>query len=231
VRILLVDRDADVLDALGAAVRLHWRGVAVAAARDGRRALELFDEHRPDVVVLDVSAPGAGGFGVLERIRRASDVPVLVTGGASETDHVRGLELGADQYVARPFSAPVLLARVRALARRSHAQAPARALPDVAAGPMSIDFERREVRLEGRPVELAPAEYRLLYHLARNGGRYLSHDALMDAVWRGKWGASANNLKALVNRLRAKIEPGHLGVRFIENQRGVGYRFVRPPTA
>jgi DNA-binding response OmpR family regulator len=227
VKVLLADDDPDVLDAVATALRFHWRDVTVITGYNGEQALELFFEHEPDVVVLDVGMPVMNGFGVLERIRRTSDTPVLfLTGRPSEIDQVRGLELGADEYVLKPFSHLVLLARIRALMRRTRAQPPSRALPDFTSGPLSIDFELRRVRLDGRIVELAPAEYRLLYHLARNSGRFLSHEALLELIWKTDWGASANNLKALVSRLRTKIEPPSSGFRFIENQRGVGYRFA-----
>jgi DNA-binding response OmpR family regulator len=228
-KILLVDDEADVVDALTVAARFHWRDVTVIPAYSGDQALALFYQHEPDVVVLDVSMPGMNGFDVLAQIRRTSDVAVLLlTGRVSEADQVRGLELGADQYVVKPFSHLVLLARIRSMMRRARAAPPARALPDFTAGSLTIDFELRQVHLAGRVVELAPAEYRLLYHLARNPGHFLSHEALLERIWHGEWGASNNNLKALVSRLRGKVEPNAASTRYIENQRGVGYRLVVP---
>ncbi len=228
-KILLADDDPDIVDAVSVAARFHWRDVTVISAYNGEQALELFLEHEPDVVVLDVSMPRLSGFEVLAQIRRTSDTPVLfLSGRLSEADQIRGLELGADEYVLKPFSHLVLLARIRALVRRTRAQPPSRTLPDFVAGPLSIDFELRKVRLGDDVVDLAPAEYRLLYHLVRNSGRFLSHEALLELIWKADWGASTNNLKALVSRLRSKIEPPSSTARFIENQRGVGYRFVAP---
>ena len=229
VKILVVDDDAELVEAVAVAARFHWRDVEVLAAYGGEQGLDLFYQGEPDVVVLDLAMPGRGGLEVLQEIRRTSDAPVLILSArGAEADQVRALEMGADEYVLKPFGHLALLARIKALVRRAKMAPPARALPDFAAGPLSVDFEAQEVRLGGRPVALAPAEYRLLYHLVRNAGRLMTHEALLERVWGTEWGASTNNLKALVSRLRAKIEPDPGGPRFIENLRGLGYRFVAP---
>ena len=228
-KILVVDDDPELVEAVAVAARFHWRDVEVLAAYGGDQGLDLFYQGEPDVVVLDLAMPGRGGLEVLQEIRRTSDAPILILSArGSEADQVRALELGADEYVLKPFGHLALLARIKALVRRAKMAPPARALPDFAAGPLSVDFEAQEVRLGGRPVALAPAEYRLLYHLVRNAGRLMTHEALLERVWGTEWGASPNNLKALVSRLRAKIEPDPHGPRFIENLRGLGYRFVAP---
>jgi DNA-binding response OmpR family regulator len=226
VRILLVDDDPDIVDALSVCIRFQRRDAHVLGADNGQQALELFYDHPPDMVVLDVTMPRLNGFEVLARIRRVSEVPVLLlTGRAAEEDQVHGLEMGADEYVTKPFSHLVLLARIHALLRRARSAAPDLTVADFSIGPLAIDAERRRVRLDGRPVELTPAEYRLLYHLARNPGHVLGRDALLALVWGDAAAVSSTNLKALVSRLRAKIEPDG-SPTLIENVRGMGYRLT-----
>jgi DNA-binding response OmpR family regulator len=226
-KVLIVDDDAEVVDAVGVALQFHWPDVLVLSATGADQGAELFYQHDPDLVLLDVSMPGRNGFELLREIRRVSDAPVLMlTGRADETDVVRGLDLGADDYLTKPFSHLELLARIKAVTRRTRLAAPGRAAPDFAAGDLAVGFEAQEVRLRGAAVALTPAEYRLLYHLVRNAGRVLPHQVLLERVWGAEWGATTNNLKALVSRLRAKLEVD--GQRFIENERGLGYRFVRP---
>jgi two-component system phosphate regulon response regulator PhoB len=229
VKILVVDDEAEVVDVVAVAARFQWPDVTTISAYGGEHGLELFYKEAPDVVVLDVAMPGTTGFEVLRRIRQTSDVPViLLTGRTAEADQVRGLELGADEYVTKPFGPMVLLARIRALVRRARAIPPARASNDLKVGALTMDFTAREVRLSGQPVSLGPAEYRLLYHLASHAGRFLDHRELSHLVWGSDWSATGNNVKSLVNRLRAKIDLGSGAANLIENRRGVGYRFVDP---
>jgi two-component system, OmpR family, KDP operon response regulator KdpE len=227
-KILLVDDDPHILDALAVGLGLQWQDAEVLTAVDGEAGLEAFYRHEPDVVVLDVTMPRKSGFEVLGEIRRVSDVPVLMlTARGEEADQVRGLELGADDYLVKPFSHLVLLARIRAVLRRAELPPPVRALPDFAAGELAINFQSHEVTVRGEPVKLTPVEYKLLYHLARNAGRVLPHQALLDRVWGAEYLATPEYLKVFVSRLRSKLErPG--GPRYIETERGLGYCFVRP---
>jgi two-component system KDP operon response regulator KdpE len=203
----------------------------VIPATDGEAALHLFYEHDPDVVVLDVAMPGKNGFEVLQEIRRTSDVPVIMlTARTEEIDQVRGLELGADDYVVKPFSHLALLARVKAVLRRAELPPPVRTLPDFVAGDLAINFQNHQVTVRGEPKKLTPVEYKLLYHLVRNAGRLMPHQALLDRVWGPDYGATPDYLKVFVSRLRAKIELDS-GPHFIENERGVGYRFISPKDA
>ena len=160
--------------------------------------------------MLDVTMPRKNGFEVLQEIRRVSDVPVIMlTARGEEIDQVRGLELGADDYVVKPFSHLALLARIKAVLRRAELPPPAQALPDFAAGDLAINFQNHEVTLRGEPVKLTPVEYKLLYHLVRNAGRLMPHQALLDRVWGADYGATTDHLKVFVSRLRAKMErPG-----------------------
>jgi DNA-binding response OmpR family regulator len=230
-KILVVDDDPHILDALTVGLALQWPECEVLAARDGEEGLEMFFDREPNVVVLDVNMPRKNGFEVLQAIRRVSDVPVLMlTARGEEAAQVRGLELGADDYLVKPFSHLVLLARIRAVLRRAELPPPAEALPDFAAGPLAIHFGDHRVTVDGAPVKLTPVEYKLLYHLARNAGRVMPHQALLDRVWGADYLASTEYLKVFISRLRAKLErPG--GPRYIETERGLGYRFVRPKDA
>jgi DNA-binding response OmpR family regulator len=227
-KILLVDDDPQILDALSVGLQLQWQDCEVVTAADGEAGEQAFFDHAPDVVVLDVAMPGKSGFEVLRAIRRISDVPVLmVTARGEEHDQVRGLELGADDYVVKPFGHLALLARIRAVLRRAELPPPVDAQPDFVAGDLAINFQDHQVTLRGEPVKLTPVEYKLLYHLARNAGRLLPHQALLDRVWGEDYGATTHHLKVFVSRLRAKLEPPG-GAHYIETERGVGYRFVRP---
>jgi DNA-binding response OmpR family regulator len=228
-RILLVDDDPHLLEALALGLQLQWPGCEVVTAADGAAGERAFFARAPDVVVLDVALRGGRGFEVLRAIRRVSDVPVLVvTARGEEPDQLRGLELGADDYLVKPFGHLALLARVRAVLRRAELPPPARARPDVVAGDLAIDFRGHRVTLRGEPVPLTPVEYKLLSHLARNAGRLLPHQALLDRVWGADDGATTRHLEVAIGRLRRKLESGG-GARYLETERGVGYRFVRPP--
>ncbi len=230
-KILVVDDDPHILDAVTVGFQLQWQDAEVVPAADGEAGLRAFYEHDPDVVVLDVALPGKNGFEVLQEIRRVSDVPVIMlTARGEEMDQVRGLELGADDYVVKPFSHLALLARIKAVLRRAELPPPVRALPDFMAGDLAINFQNHQVTLKGETVRLTPVEYKLLYHLVRNAGRLMPHQVLLDRVWGDNYGATTDYLKVFISRLRAKIEPSG-GPRFIETERGLGYRFVRPREA
>jgi DNA-binding response OmpR family regulator len=222
VKVLLVDDDADLADAVAVALRFHWPDSAVLTARDGDHALELLRTGAPDVVLLDVVMPGRSGFAVLDAIRRVSDVPVLLmTGLTGATDEVRGLELGADDYVTKPFHHLTLLARIKAVLRRARGDEAA----TLSVGGLTIEQDTATVRLHEREVRLAPRELRLLVHLSRSPGRVVAREALLEAVWPSNWGASVNDLKVLVGRLRARLAPlGADAAGAIENVRGRGYR-------
>jgi DNA-binding response OmpR family regulator len=227
-KILVVDDDPQILDAVTVGLQLQWQDAEVLSAADGEQGLKVFYEQNPDVVVLDVTMPRKNGFEVLQDIRRVSDVPVIMlTARGEDTDQVRGLETGADDYVTKPFSHLALLARIKAVLRRAELPQPSSALPDFQAGDLAINFQNHQVTRRGEPVKLTPVEFKLLYHLVRNVGRLMPHEALLDRVWGADYGATNDYLKVYVSRLRAKLEePG--GPHYIETERGLGYRFVRP---
>ena len=227
VKILLVDDDAQLREVVQIGFRLQWPESRVVVAADGPAALRAFAEQRPDVVLLDVALPGQDGFAVLRAIRRQSAVPVIMlTARGEELDQVRGLELGADEYVVKPFSLLALLARVKAVLRRS-TLGTAGAQPYIVVGDLTIDGQGHQVTLGGEPVPLTPVEYQLLSLLAQNAGRVLPHQVLLDGVWGDDYDAPRDYLKAFISRLRAKLERQG-GPHHIETVRGVGYRFVGP---
>jgi two-component system KDP operon response regulator KdpE len=229
-KILLVDDDRQIVEGIRAAVRPQCHNAELLTAMSGETGLRIFFEHDPDIVLLEIALPELSGFNVLHQIRRASDVPVLiVTVRADEGDQVRGLELGPDEYVTKPCGYLALIARIRAVLRRAELLPPVRALPDLVVGDLVVNFRDRDVSVHGQRVKLTPFEFKLLYHLARNAGHLMPHDALIDRVWGTEYGHTPDHLKVFISRLRSKIErPG--GLRYIETERGAGYSCVRPDT-
>jgi two-component system KDP operon response regulator KdpE len=228
-KILIVDDDRDLLEALSLGLQLQWQGTDVIAASDGESGLTKFREERPDVVLLDVGLPGRDGFDVLRNIRQESDVPVvMLTARGDELDKVRGFEMGADDYVTKPFSPLELLARIKAILRRAELPPPVSALPSFVAGDLAVNFDSREVTVRGRLIQLTNYEYRLLYQLVRNAGHVVPRDALLARVWGDDYRAEGDYLKVYVSRLRGKIEDNPARPRYILTERGVGYRFARP---
>src|SRR5579864_5358642 len=230
-KILVIDDDPSLREALQIGVQFQWEDAEVVTAADGEEGLERFFQDEPDVVLLDVAMPHMNGFEVLEHIRRVSDVPIIMlTARGEELDQVRGLELGADDYVAKPFSYLALMARIKAVLRRAELPGPVDSLPDFTAGELAIHFQNQEVTLAGDAVKLTPVEYKLLYHLVRNAGHLMPHQALLDRVWGSDYDAGPEYLKVFISRLRAKLrKPG--GAEYIETERGRGYRFLRPREA
>jgi len=228
-KILVVDDDVSIRDALSVTLPLQWDTVTVVTADGGEAALRAFSEQDPDVVLLDVSLPDVSGFEVLRRIRRISDVPVLMlTAHGGEMDQVRGLELGADEYITKPFGAMALMARIKAVLRRAGLPARTRSAADVVVGPLAVQFQSRRVTVHGQLIHLTPVEFKLLYHLARNAGHLLMHEALVDRVWGTESVHTADHLKVFISRIRAKLDRAG-GPSFIETERRLGYSFVHQP--
>jgi len=208
-------------------VRLHMemKGARVIEANDGATALEKVREQLPDLVVLDVMMPGMDGFETLRALRAFSDVPVIMlTVQAEEADRVRGLDLGADDYIGKPFSPAELVSRAQAVLRR--VQTPADRRVVVVDDDLQIDFGAREAIARGKRVKLRPTEWRLLYHLVQNAGWLLSHDAILSKVWGPEYVGQDNYVRLYVTYLRKKIEPDPSTPRYILTERGMGYRFV-----
>jgi two-component system KDP operon response regulator KdpE len=231
-KLLIAEDNRDVADAVAYGARVAWPDCEVEIAEDGARALRYFEEHAPDLVILDVSMPPPDGLEVCRRIRRMSRVPILMlTVHDATLDKVRALDLGADDYLTKPFDFLELLARMRALLRRSHDVAQ-EAGSTFIAGDLCIDFNTREVRLRGEIVPLTSTEYRLLGELIRHPGTVLPHQLLLDRVWGADWVADVGYLKVFVSRLRHKLGDDAQHPQYIQTEWGVGYRFaassVRP---
>ena len=228
VTILVVDDDAQVRDALSVALPFQWEAATVVTAADGDEVLRIFNDVAPDIVLLDVSLPGRSGFEVLRQIRQFSDVPVIMVSAlGEEKDQVQGLALGADDYVVKPFGALALMARIRAVLRRTELASPSRTAPDFVAGPLTIHYQSRGVSVHGEPIHLTPVEFKLLYHLARNAGHLVTHETLLNRIWGPDSVRTHDHLRVYVSRVRSKLEEAG-GPDCIETERGVGYRFVRP---
>ncbi len=223
-RILIVDDEARVRQFVR--MNLELEGFEVFEASNGPEALEKVKELLPDLVILDVMMPELDGFETLAMIREVSSVPVIMlTVRADEADKVRGLELGADDYVTKPFSPRELISRIKAVLRRVDTPATAGGAVQID-DDLTIDFNRRVVIAGGREIKLRPTEWRLLYHLVNNAGRTLSHDSLLAKVWGYEYRDETHYLRLYINYLRQKIEPDPSRPRYILTERGVGYRFV-----
>jgi len=208
-------------------MNLELEGYRVSEALDGLSALEKVRDELPDLVVLDVMMPKLDGFETLERIREISTVPVIMlTVKAEEEDKIRGLELGADDYVVKPFSPRELSSRIKALLRRAEMPTPLGKTIIRVDDHLTIDFQGHEVIVDGKPVKLRPTEYRLLYHLVNNAGWVMSHETLLSKVWGHEYRDESHYLRLYVTYLRQKIEPDPANPRYILTERGVGYRFV-----
>jgi len=225
--ILVVDDEPDVVESIRLGFTLQWRAVDVIGAATGEDALDAVERERPDLMLLDIGLPDIDGFAVLRRLREFSDVPVLMLTARDDTiDKVRGLELGADDYITKPFNHLELLARVRAVLRRLDMPAPVTRAPSFRAGDLEIDFTSHEARLRGERMELTPTEYKLLYHLVRNAGHVMQHGTLLAKVWGREYVDEVDYLRVYVRRLRDKLGDDPDRPRYIRTERGLGYRFI-----
>jgi two-component system KDP operon response regulator KdpE len=228
-RILVVDDAPDVVESIRLGFTLQWREVEVIGAGTGADALQAIERDAPDLVLLDLGLPDIDGYQVLAQAREFSDVPIIVLTARDDTlDKIKGLELGADDYITKPFDHLELLARVRAVLRRLDMPAPRTRAPSFRSGDLEVDFDAQEARLAGERLDLTPTEYRLLYHLVRNAGRLMPHDALLARVWGREYVDEVDYLRVYVRRLRHKLLDDPDRPRYIRTERGLGYRFVGP---
>jgi two-component system, OmpR family, response regulator RegX3 len=223
-RILVVEDEESFSDALSYTLRKE--GFEVAVATTGPAALTEFDRSGPDIVLLDLMLPEMSGTEVCRALRQRSQVPIImITARDSEIDKVVGLEIGADDYVTKPYSPRELVARIRAVLRRQTPEPLEAAGPSLAAGPVRMDVERHVVTVSGQSVALPLKEFELLELLLRHAGRVLTRGQLIDRVWGADYVGDTKTLDVHVKRLRSKIEPEPSNPRYIVTVRGLGYKF------
>jgi two-component system, OmpR family, response regulator RegX3 len=229
-KILLVEDERSIAE--GLRVSLEAEGFQVGWAKDGHEALSAWERGRPDLIVLDLMLPGISGTEVCRTIRARSDVPILMlTARDTEVDRVVGLEIGADDYLTKPFSTRELVARIRAILRRA-ASGPTGPLEEdrpVEASGVRIDRARHEVLVDGAAVQLPPKEFELLAFLVEHAGRVLTRNQLIDEVWGSDYVGDTKTLDVHIRRLRARIERDPQDPRRVQTVRGVGYRFADRP--
>lgn len=223
--VLVVDDEPRIVRFI--AINLELEGFRVISASNGYEALEKLAANEPvDLVVLDVMMPNMDGFDTLKRIREISAVPVIfLSVKGEEVDRVRGLDLGADDYIAKPFSPRELVSRIKAVLRRAEPVALAGKAEVVVDDELRVDLERRKVIVRGQQVHLRPTEYRLLYQLVTNAGRLLTHETLLSRVWGPEYRDEDHYVRLYITYLRHKIERDPKNPKYILSERGLGYRF------
>ncbi|TAK27591.1 MAG: response regulator transcription factor [Chloroflexota bacterium] len=229
--ILAVDDEEKILGIYQ--THLTEQGYSVRTASSGEEALLLARKHKPDLVILDLMLPGLSGFDVCEQLRQSSSVPIIVVSAkGQDRDKVEALDLGADDYLVKPFSTNELTARVRAVLRRisSHRSQGVPSPPNVRVGKLHIDFTLETVTIDGKPVRLSPTEYCLLRVLAVNAGTLLTHSTLLRLVWGAEYRDEVHYLRVFIRRLRLKIESDPEHPRYIITEPRAGYRFDPDPS-
>ncbi len=223
-RILVVDDELSIIKFLRA--NLEARGYEVLAAMDGAEALQTFEMELPDLVILDIMMPKTDGFEVCRRLREWTQTPIIMLSArGDESDKVKCLDLGADDYITKPFGASELIARVRAVLRRTEAAATMPSQPSFTGGDLQINFAQRRVTIAGKEVKLTPTEYSLLQEFVLNAGKVLTHTHLLNKVWGSEYREDTQYLHVFVRRLRAKLKPDPTNPRYIITVPGVGYQF------
>lgn len=226
-KLLIADDDKDLLEALTLSLSLQLKECDLVLASTGTEALRLFQMQSPDAVLLDLMLPEMDGYEVCRRIRERSEVPILlISARDQELDKVRGFELGADDYITKPFGQLELLARIKAALRRRQLS-PDMGIPSFVNDYLMINYVTHEVFVHGQPVRLSPIEYNLLAQLARNIGRVITHKALLASVWGEEYINEVDYLKVHVRHVRGKIEENPAQPKLILTERGLGYRMAR----
>jgi len=226
-KLLIIEDDADLVKALE--LYFSRAGYEVVTAGNGLEGLQQMYSERPDMVILDIAMPKMDGWEVCQRIRELSDVPIVIlTARVQEDERVKGLKLGADDYVVKPFSLKELEARLEAVLRRAQGTRRTKEGVLFANEELVIDADRLSVSRDGKRVELTPTELRLLLLLAENVGRVLTHRQILEKIWGAEYVDDSEYVKLFVYRLRRKIESDPENPRYILSERGIGYRFVNP---
>jgi len=229
VKVLAIEDNQQVVRDISFCLEVRYPEVIVVSVAEGSKGIEMVETESPDLVMVDSHLPDIDTLGLVSKIREFSDVPLIILSEAeTDMDIARGLEAGADEYVTKPFSPMELLARVRALLRRTQGLGfkPERLVS--IGGELTINFTTREVFLSGKRVKLTPIEYGLLSELVRNENRVLTHRALLQKVWGSEYASDYSFVKKYIYRLRSKLQPDGSKPQMLVTDRGVGYRFIRP---
>ena len=227
-KILVIDDDPDVVEVVSLTFEMRWPEAVTVSANDGTSGIDMVEIESPDIIILDIGLPDMDGYEVCKEIRRFSDAPiVMLTVRDKEADIVKGLQMGADDYVTKPFKHIELLARVQAVLRRAQMEPVSTVEEPFRAGKLYIDFSRREVTVEEQPVKLTPTEYQLLYHLVKNAGRVMTHRTLLGRVWGREYVDETNYLKVHIQHLRQKLGDDPSEPTLILTERGAGYKFAK----
>jgi len=227
-KVVVIDDAPDIVEVVSLCFQLRWSGATVVSASEGAKGLEVIEAENPDMVILDIGLPDMDGFQVLRKLRRFSQVPVIMlTVRGENTDVAKGLELGADDYIVKPFSHIELIARVQAVLRRVQGLPVTEERPFVS-GKLSVDFASNKVTVDGKPIKLTSTESKLLYYLIRNEGRLLSHEKLLRKVWGETYVDARDPLRVHIQHLRQKLGDSIESPSIIVTEHGIGYKFVRP---
>ena len=222
--VLVVDDEPHVVEFI--AMNLELEGFRVVRAANGYEALEKAAKEMPDLVILDIMMPDIDGFETLEKLRDISAIPVIfLSAKGEEVDRIRGLDLGADDYITKPFGPKELVSRIRAVLRRTEPATAAAGSEITVDDELRINFDQRKVIVRGKEVRLRPTEYRLLYQLVTNAGKLLTHEMLLSRVWGTEYRDEDQYVRLYVTYLRQKIEKDPKNPRYILSERGLGYRF------
>ena len=228
-KVLVIEDDPGIVEVVSLCFQLRWSGTSVISAANGSKGVELVETESPDVVILDIGLPDMDGYQVLREIRHFSEVPIIMlTVRGEDTDVAKGLELGADDYITKPFSHIELIARVQAVLRRAQGLAVTDEERPFSSGKLFVDFTRNEVLLNNQPVKLTSTERKLLYYLIRNEGRILSHESLLTKVWGDTYVDARDLLRVHIQHLRQKLEDNAESPSVIVTEHGIGYKFIRP---
>jgi len=227
-KVVIIEDQAEIVEAVSMCFEMRWPDTTVLSTGEGNKGLELIEAELPDVVILDLGLPDIDGFELLRQVRQFSDMPIIIlTIRNQKMDIVKGLELGADDYITKPFDHIEFLARVKALLRRTSMPQLKGNIKPFQSGKLRIDFDTREVSLSGEKVTLTPIEYNLLQHLAKNAGRVMPHHTLLEKVWGAEYTNATDYLKVYVQRLRAKLYDNLSAPQLILTERRVGYKLVK----
>ena len=227
-KVLVVDNSPDIVETISLCFQMRWPQTTIVSVSDGTAGILLAEKQNPDVVILDVDLPDMNGLEVCREIRRFSDVPIIMLGaGATDTEASRALETGADAYIAKPFNHIELVWRVQAVIRRAQRLPLSKREGAFSCGALTIDYDVREVLVNGAYVKLTPIEYGLLYYLTHNAGRVQTHKALLSNVWGKEYQQDRRLLASHIHNLRRKLGDNPQNPKMIFNERCVGYKFAK----